>query len=56
MSLLFKNYALVEVIYLLITSNMTKSFLWNAINTDGNGVNEQNTHTAYMEKDSFKKG
>ena len=55
MSLLFKNYALVEVIYLLITSNMTKSFLWNAINTDGNGVNEQNTHTAYMRRIALKR-
>ena len=40
MSLLFKNYLLVEVIYLLVKFNETKSFLLNT-NTDRNGINEQ---------------
>ena len=43
MSLLFKNYSLIEVIYLLIRFNKIKLFLWNTMNTDRNGVNEQNT-------------
>ena len=46
MSLLFKNYCLVEVIYLLIRLLIkTKSFLRNIKNTDTNGVIEQNTHS-----------
>ena len=54
MSLLFKNYSLVEVIYLLIRLLIkTKSFLRNTKNTDTNGVIEQNI---YREKDNFRKG
>ena len=57
MSLLFKNYLFVEVIYLLLIKlNKTKSFMWNTKNTDRNGVIEQNTHTTPREKDTFRKG
>ena len=49
MSLLFKNYSLVEVIHMLIKFNKTKSFLRNTKNTDTNGVNEQNKHS-YTER------
>ena len=57
MSLLFKNYLFVEVIYLLLIKfNNTKSFMWNTKNTDRNGINEQNTHTPPREKDTFRKG
>ena len=45
MSLLFKNYSLVEVAYLLIRFNKTKFFPWNTNKTDGNGVNKQNQQT-----------
>ena len=45
MSLLFKNYSLVEVIYLLIRFNKAKPLSLNTKNTDRNGVNKQNTHT-----------
>ena len=45
MSVLFKNYSLVEVIYLLIRSNMTKFFLLNTNYFDTKSVNNQNTHT-----------
>ena len=46
MSLLFKNYSLVELMYLLIRFNKNKSFLWNTNNTDRTGANEQNAqHT-----------
>ena len=45
MSLLFNNYSLVEVIYLLIRFNKSKFFLSNKNNTDGNGVKKQHTHT-----------
>ena len=45
MSFLFKNYSLVEVIYLLIRCYKTRFFLRNTNNTDRNGVNKQNTHT-----------
>ena len=34
MSLLFKNYSFVGVIYLLIWLNKPKSFLWNTKNSD----------------------
>ena len=44
MPLLFKNYTLVKVIYLLIRFNKTKFFLWNTNSIDRNGKNEQNTH------------
>ena len=50
MSLLFKDYSLAEVIYLLIRFQKTKSFLWNTKNSDKNGVNEQNTRTTHREK------
>ena len=44
----FKNYSLVEVIYLLSRCNKTKFFLWNTNNTDRNDVNKQkNTHTKH---------
>ena len=36
----FKNYSLLEVLYLLIRCNNTKFFLWNTNNTDRNGVNK----------------
>ena len=49
MSLLFKNYSLVEVIHMLIKFNKTKSFLRNTKNTDTNSVNEQNKHS-YTER------
>ena len=45
MILLFKNYLLVEVMYLLIRFSKSKFFPWNTNSTDGNGVNKQNTHT-----------
>ena len=44
MFFLFKNYSLAEVIYLLITCNKTKFFMWNTNDTDKNGVNKQDTH------------
>ena len=62
MSLLFKNYSLAEVIYLLIRFIMTTKnstwldSTWNTKNTDRNGVNEQNTHTTHREKDNFRMG
>ena len=49
-SLLLKNYWLVEVIYLLIRFIKTKAFLWNKNNNDRNGINEQNTCTKHREK------
>ena len=42
MSLFFKNYSLVEIMYLLIRFNKIKFFLWNTKNTDRNGINKQN--------------
>ena len=45
MILLFKNYLLVEVMYLLIRFSKSKFFPWNTNSTEGNGVNKQNTHT-----------
>ena len=56
MSLLFKNYSLVEVTYLLIRFNNQlldlKFFLSNKNNSDEIGVNKQNihTHTKHMER------
>ena len=44
MSLLFKNYSLEEVTYLLIRFNEIKFFPRNTKNTDKNGANKQNTH------------
>ena len=35
--------------------NRTKSFLQNAKNTDGNGINGQNTHTIHREKEMIRK-
>ena len=52
MSLLIKNYSLVEVIHLLIKFN--NSLLWNTENTDRNGINEQNANTT--QTDNFRKG
>ena len=45
MSFIFKNYSLMEVIYLLIRFSETNFFPRNTKNTDRNGVNKQNTHT-----------
>ena len=45
MSLFFKNFSLVEVIYLLIRFDKSKFYPWNTHNTDGNRVNKQKTHT-----------
>ena len=59
MSLLFKNCLLVEVVYLLITFNKTKPFLWNTKNTNRNSVNEQNAHHTphtYTQEDVFRNG
>ena len=59
MSLLFKNCLLVEVIYLLIRFNKTRSFLLNAKNTDRNSANEQNEHHTphtYTQRDKCRKG
>ena len=56
MPFLFKNYSLVEVIYLLTRCYKTRFFLWNTNNTDRNGVNKQkkkthtHTHTKHSEK------
>ena len=47
MSLLLKNCSFVEVTYLVITFNSTKSFQWNTTNSDRNDVNEQNTHSIH---------
>ena len=45
MSLLFKNYWLVEVTYLLIRFNKTSFFPWKTKNTDRYGVNKhKNKH------------
>ena len=55
-SFLFKDYLLVEVIYMLIGCNKTKFFLWNTNNTDRNDVNKQNTHTNHSEKHNTGKG
>ena len=53
--LLFENYSLVEVMYMLIKFNKTKSFLGNTKNTDTNGVNEQNTHSYTERKIAIKR-
>ena len=51
-----KNYALVEMMYLLIRFNKTTFFPWNTKNTDRNDINKQNTnaHTKYSEKDNTR--
>ena len=43
MSLFFKNYSLVEIMYLLIRFIKIKFFPWNTKNSDRNGINKQNT-------------
>ena len=50
MPLLFKNYSIAEVMYLLIRLNKIRSVLCNTKNTDRNGVNEQNTHITHRKK------
>ena len=64
MSLLFKNYSLLEVMYLLIRFNMTKSFLINTKNTERNCIvstlhihthTYTYTHTSHREKSNFRK-
>ena len=45
MALLFKNYSLIEVMYLLIRFNKTRCFPQNTKNTAKNGTNKQHTHT-----------
>ena len=42
----------------MIRSHKSKSFLWNAKNTENTkntDVNKQNTHATHREKDNFKK-
>ena len=53
--LLFKNYSLVEVIYLFIRFNKTKFVSGNTKNTDRNGINKQSTHIyiKHSEKDNI---
>ena len=46
----------VELIYLLIRFNKTKSFLWNAKNTDRNDTSEQKKHTSHIDKGKLRKG
>ena len=47
MSLLFKNYSLKKVIYLLISCYKTRFFLsCETNNTDRNGVNKEHAHTS----------
>ena len=52
--MLFKNYSLTEVIYLLIRFNKTKFFPRNTKTTDRNDVNKLNTHahTKHSKKDN----
>ena len=50
-SLLFKNYFLAEIIYLLIRFNDTKLSLWNTKDTVRNGVNEENTHNTHIQRE-----
>ena len=49
----FKKLITLEA-YLLIKFHKTKSLLWNTKNTERNGVNEQNTYTKHIEKDTFR--
>ena len=56
MSSFFKNYSLVEVIYLLITSNKYKSFLRSIKDTNRKCLIEQNTHITHRDKYNFRKG
>ena len=57
MSLLFKNYSLVDVIYLLIRCCKTKFLPQNTKNSDRNGLNKLNTltQTKHSEKDNTAK-
>ena len=48
MTLLFKYFLLLTVLYLLITFNKPRSFLWNTKNTDKNGAYDEN-NTTYRE-------
>ena len=54
-SLLFKNYSLVDVIYLLIRFNKSKFFSRNRNSTDGNGINKQITCAPNTQKDNTGK-
>lgn len=58
MPLLFKNYSLLEVMYLLIRFSKSKSFLWNTNNMiEIEIVIEQDTHTTQRgEETNFRKG
>ena len=58
MTLLFKYFLLLTVLYLLITFNKARSFLLNTKNTDKNGVYNENTHYTQRdrEKNNFRKG
>ena len=49
MSSFFKNCSLLEVMYVLIRFNKTKSSLRNTKNTDRNGVNSK-THVPHTER------
>ena len=53
MSLSFKYFLLVEVIYLLIRFNKTKAFLWNTKNANINGVYKKTKHTTHRKKDKL---
>ena len=46
----------VELIYLLIRFNKTKSFLWNTKKTDRNDTSEQKKHTSHIDKGKLRKG
>ena len=58
MTLLFKYFLLLTVLYLLITFNKARSFLRNTKNTDKNGVYNENTYYTQRdrEKNKFRKG
>ena len=56
MSLIFKNYSLVQVIFVMIRFHKTKSFLRKTKNIKRNGVNEQNTQTKHRQEHNFRKG
>ena len=56
MSFLFKNYSLVEVVYLSIRCNKFNFFLWNTSDTDRNGVNKKITPTNTQKKITLEWG
>ena len=56
MSLLFKNYSLVEVIICRLHSTWLGPSCETQKNMDKNDTNEQNTHTTHREKDNSGKG